>query len=617
LIELFSEVRMDTSRYVVGIDLGTTNCALAYVDTQLPEDEQEVQVLPVPQLVAPGEVAERSSLPSFIYLPEAHDEVAETLALPWHDEAPDMVVGVYARDVASRTPGKVVSSAKSWLCAENLDRRSDILPFDRTPPPRRISPVVAAQLCLEHLRDAWNWRMANEDASLRLEEQDVMLTVPASFDAVARELTVEAARQAGLNVRLLEEPQAAFYSWLHACGDNWRENVGDGDVILVCDIGGGTTDFTLIAVLDDEGDLTLERLAVGDHTLLGGDNMDLTLAYTMAAKIQQEQGTRLDAYQIAAMTHACRAAKEKLGTGVDEPQPLTILGRGTGLVGGTITTDISPAELHAALVDGFFPACSLTDRPAERRKVGLRTFGLDYAADPGLTKHLAAFLDRHRLEDQEGNVRLPNVVLFNGGVTKADVFRSRVVEAIQGWNQYPDYEITVLDQHDPDLSVAMGAAWYGIVQRGGGVRIKAGSARSYYLGIESSLPAVPGFAPPMEALCVVNFGLEEGSSVDIEADGLGLVVGEPTEFRVFSSTVRPEDPVSKRLMDWSDDELEELPPLVAELPADESQTGPVGSLVPVTLRTELTEIGTIQLWCDQQNGSGSWKLEFDIREPAE
>jgi molecular chaperone DnaK (HSP70) len=585
---------MDTSRYVVGIDLGTTNCALAYVDTQLPEDEREVQVLPVPQLVAPGEVAERASLPSFIYLPEAHDEVPETLALPWHDEAPHTVVGAYARQVASRTPGKVVSSAKSWLCAENLDRRSDILPYDRTAPPRRISPVTAARLCLEHLRDAWNWRMAQEAAAFRLEEQDVMLTVPASFDAVARELTVEAARQAGLNVRLLEEPQAAFYSWLHARGDDWRENVGDGDVILVCDIGGGTTDFTLIAVIDDEGELTLERLAVGE-----------------------EQGVRLDAYQIAALTHACRDAKEKLGAGMDTPQPLTILGRGTGLVGGTITTDISPAELHAALVDGFFPACSLADRPAERRKVGLRTFGLDYAADPGLTKHLAAFLDRHRLEDEEGNVRLPNVVLFNGGVTKADVFRNRVVDAIQGWNQYPDYEIAVLDQHDPDLSVAMGAAWYGIVQRGGGVRIKAGSARSYYLGIESSLPAVPGFAPPMEALCVVNFGLEEGSSVDIEADGLGLVVGEPTEFRVFSSTFRPDDPVGERLLDWPEDELEELPPLVAELPADGTQTGPVGSLVPVRLRTELTEIGTIQLWCDQLNGSGSWKLEFDIRESAE
>ncbi|MBT3287989.1 MAG: Hsp70 family protein [Victivallales bacterium] len=608
---------MDASRYVVGIDLGTTNCALAFVDTVVPEGERRVRVLPVPQLVAPGEVAERPALPSFIYLPEAHDEVPETLALPWHDSPPTQVVGTYARQVASRTPGKVVASAKSWLCYENLDRRADVLPYDRTAPPRRISPVTASRLCLEHLRDAWNWQMAREDQSLRLEDQDVMLTVPASFDAVARELTVEAARQAGLNVRLLEEPQAAFYSWLHTQGENWRQNVADGDVILVCDIGGGTTDFTLIAVLDDGGDLALERLAVGEHTLLGGDNMDLTLAYTMAAKIQRDQGTRLDAYQIAALTHACRDAKEHLGAGAETAQPLTILGRGTGLVGGTITTEITAEELHAALVDGFFPACTLDDRPAERRKVGLRTFGLDYAADPGLTKHLAAFLDRHRLEDEEGNVRLPNVVLFNGGVTKADAFRNRVTDAIQGWNQYPDYTITVLDRHDPDLSVALGAAWYGIVQRGGGVRIKAGSARSYYLGIESSLPAVPGFAPPMEALCVVNFGLEEGSSVDVAAEGLGLVVGEPTEFRVFSSTVRPEDPVGECLFDWSEDELEELPPVVAELPADEKLTGPVGSLVPVRLRTELTEIGTIQLWCDHVAGEGSWKLEFDIRESAE
>jgi hypothetical protein len=317
------------------------------------------------------------------------------------------------------------------------------------------------------------------------------------------------------------------------------------------------------------------------------------------------------------MTHACRAAKEKLGTGDSAPQTLTVLGRGTGLVGGTITTQISGEELHAALVDGFFPVCALNDRPAERRKVGLRTFGLDYAADPGLTKHLAAFVDRHRLEDEAGNVRLPNVVLFNGGVTKADAFRNRVTDAIRSWNPAPDYPITILDRHDPDLAVAVGAAWYGIVQRGGGVRIKAGSARSYYLGIESSLPAVPGFAPPVEALCVVNFGLEEGSSVAVPADGLGLVVGEPTEFRVFSSTVRPEDQVGDRLFDWTDDELAELPPVVAELPADAKLTGPAGALVPVRLRTELTEIGTIQLWCDHVDGEGSWKLEFDIREPAE
>ena len=608
---------MDASRYVVGIDLGTTNCALAFVDTSLPEKERRVEILPVPQLVAPGEVAERPVLPSFVYLPDAHDEVAGTLSLPWHDTSPEHVVGVYARQVAARTPGKVVSSAKSWLCCDNLDRRSDILPYDRTPPPRRISPVTAARLCIEHLRDAWNWRMARDDQSLRLENQDVILTVPASFDAVARELTVEAAQQAGLQIRLLEEPQAAFYSWLHGRGEDWRRSVGDGDVILVCDIGGGTTDFTLIAVLDDGGELALERLAVGEHTLLGGDNMDLTLAYAMAAKIEREQGVRLDAYQIAALTHACREAKEQLGAGAAEAQPLTILGRGSGLVGGTITTQIGADELHAALVDGFFPVCALADRPAERRKVGLRTFGLDYAADPGLTRHLAAFLDRHRLEDEDGNVRLPNVVLFNGGVTKAAAFRDRVTDAIRSWNQYPDYTIAVLEGHDPDLSVALGAAWYGIVQRGGGVRIKAGSARSYYLGIESSLPAVPGFAPPLEALCVVNFGLEEGSSADVPAEGLGLVVGEPTEFRVFSSTVRPEDPVGERLVGWGGDELEELPPVVAELPTEERPGGAAGTLVPVRLRTELTEIGTIQLWCDQVGGTGAWKLEFDIRQPAQ
>lgn len=601
------------SRYIVGIDLGTTNCALAYVDTHAKENERQVQILDVPQLIAQGEVAARPTLPSFVYLPEPHEVLQEALSLPWHSETPDVIVGAYARDMAAQSPAKVVTSAKSWLCYEGLDRRSQILPWSREDVPRQLSPVQASQYYLQHLRDAWNHVIPDGNDEDMLENQEVILTVPASFDAIARELTVEAANKASLSVRLLEEPQAAFYAWLEEMGDDWRNDVGDGDVILVCDVGGGTTDFSLIAVNDQEGNLVLQRIAVGDHTLLGGDNMDLTLAYGMAAKIQQTQGTQLDASQIAALTHACRAAKEKIGAGVEDAQPLTILGRGSGVIAGTITTEITPDEMDALLIDGFFPVCDLSETPAERRKVGLRAFGLDYAADPALTRHLAGFIGKHSFRDAEGHPILPTAVLFNGGVTKSPVFQNRIVDVLNEWSTGSDREMRILERHDPDLAVSVGAAAYGYVQRTGGVRIKAGSAMSYYIGVESGLPAVPGFAAPLEALCVVNFGLEEGSTVGIDAEGIGLVVGEPTEFSFFASTVRQDDAIGDRLAGWTADDMEELPPLIVELPVEEGSASPIGTLVPVKLRTVLTEIGTLQLWCEDARGGGSWKLEFELR----
>jgi hypothetical protein len=437
----------------------------------------------------------------------------------------------------------------------------------------------------------------------------VFLTVPASFDAVARELTVEAAVAAGLRVQLLEEPQAAFYAWLHDQDEDWRGQVTAGDRVLVCDIGGGTTDFSLIAVQDRDGDLTLERVAVGDHILLGGDNMDLTLAYGVAARLQQERNLKLDPYQLSALTHACRDAKERLGTDRAEPYPLSILGRGTSLIGGTIRTELTVEQMDDLLMDGFFPQCGPEDRPQARRRVGLRTLGLDYAADPGVTRHLAAFLSGH------AGAGAPTAVLFNGGVTKSDAIRKRVVSVLRSWNGGDDGEpLRVLEESSPDLAVAGGAAWYGCVRRGGGIRIKSGSARTYYIGVESSLPAVPGFAPPVEALCVVPFGMEEGSELEVPCEGIGLLVGETTEFRFMSSTVRTEDCIGTRLEGWDPSELEELPPLVVELAVGEAGAGPIGSLVPVRLRTVLTEVGTLQLWChDTRTDGARWKLEFDVR----
>ena len=364
-----------TSRYLVGIDLGTTNCAMAYVDTSLPEAERVSRVFPLAQIVAPGEVDRLPTLPSFVYLPEPAEMDGALLRLPWSRTNPDFCVGTYARNCAAKAPAKVVSSAKSWLCCDGVDRRADILPFDRAGAPRRISPVAAAQKLLEHMRDAWDYEMSSGDPDAALSRQDVYITVPASFDAVARELTMEAASAAGLSVRLLEEPQAAFYAWLHEQGDTWRDYLAAGDRVLVCDIGGGTTDFSLIEVTDEDGSLGLARVAVGDHILLGGDNMDLALAYGTAERLKRERNLQLDSWQLAALTHQCREAKEHLVASSAAPRTLAILGRGRSVIGASISVELAPAATRAAILDGFFPVCSFDEAPSARRKVGLRSRG--------------------------------------------------------------------------------------------------------------------------------------------------------------------------------------------------------------------------------------------------
>jgi hypothetical protein len=474
--------------------------------------------------------------------------------------------------------------------------------------------VDASRLYLEHFRDAWNHGMTAADPELRLERQEVILTVPASFDAVARELTVEAARFAGLEVRLLEEPQAAFYAWLQEHEDSWRERVSAGDMILVCDIGGGTTDFSLIAATDTAGQLELQRIAVGDHILLGGDNMDLTLAYRVAANLESERGIKIDAYQLAGLAHACRRAKEELRGGEDEATySLTVLGRGSTVVGGTISTDLTGKGVREYLVNGFFPDCDITEKPSERRRIGLRSFGLDYASDPAITRHLADFLNTQVSRGEGEDRHLPATVLFNGGVCKSPVLRDRIVNALSRWRATEESTPAILSGINPDLAVASGAAWYAHVERTGGVRIKSGSPRSYYIGIEAAMPAVPGMAPPLAALCVVNFGLEEGSSIEVPAEGIGLLVGELTEFKVFSSTARQSDAIGD-VLEAEISELEEMPPLVVQLPVDEHGMSPIGTLVPVRLESVLTEVGTLQLWCQDTRSEHRWKLEFELRE---
>jgi len=581
------------ARWVVGIDLGTTNCVLAAADTHAATPT--IAVLAVPQVVAPKQVEARELLPSFLYL-GGPDEVG-SLDLPWATGR-DVAVGVLARSRGADVPGRLVASAKSWLCHATVDRTAAILPWGAEEGARRISPVAATAAYLSHLRAAWNAAHAGEKGA-RLEAQDVYLTVPASFDAAARELTVQAAKEAGLeSVTLLEEPQAACYAWIDASGDTWRNDLRAGDVVLVCDVGGGTTDFSLIAATEDSGTLALQRVAVGDHILLGGDNMDLALAYHLRAALASA-GTQLDVWQTRALVHASRGAKETLlADGAPATTSIAVLGRSKKVIGGALKTELTRADAERILVDGFFPRVDADARPQRDRRTGLTEMGLPYAADPRLTAHLAEFLARHR---EAGK---PTAVLFNGGVMNADALRTRLLGVLRDWC---GPELRELRGIDLDQAVARGAAYHGLARRGRGIRIRGGAARAYYIGVETAMPAVPGMPPPLKAVCLVPQGTEEGTELELPGQEFGLVVGEAAEFRMLGSSSREEDRLGTVLEFWGD-EVEELAPLVTTLEWPDHD----GTLVPVRLRVHLTEIGTLELWCVARDGR-RWKLEFGVR----
>ncbi|MCS7160225.1 MAG: Hsp70 family protein [Gemmatales bacterium] len=610
------------SRFSIGIDLGTTNCALAWVDAtgEMSSDTFVVQTLAIPQVVQPGVVEERELLPSFLYLPQPNEVPSGSLRLPW-DAQRDYAVGEFARHQGGLVPTRLVSSAKSWLVHPGIDRRAAFLPWQAPEGVRRVSPVEASTRYLQHLVEAWNYQQATRFPGERLELQEVVLTVPASFDAVACALTVEAARAAGLeHLTLLEEPQAAFYSWIHTHHD-WRKQVRVGDVVLVCDVGGGTTDFTLIAVSEEAGNLVLERIAVGDHILLGGDNMDLALAHCLQQKFYR-QGIKLDFGQLRQLALACRLAKEKL---FSDPQllacPITILGRGSRVIGGTLTTELTKEELQQVLLDGFFPIVDFSAEPKTASTVGLQELGLPYAADAAITRHLASFLRRHQsaLAERQRQGRgktaaFPTAVLFNGGVFKATALVDRLVEVLQQWAQAQGAPpVRVLSGTDLDLAVARGAACYGMVRRGHGVRIRGGTARAYYIGVAVNLPAVPGMPPPVKAVCVAPFGMEEGTEADVPGQELGLIVGQPVYFRFFSSSTRRKDPIGAVLEDWDENELQELDSLEVTLQASDLHS----PIVPVRLHSHVTPVGTLELWCLGRNKQHRWKLEFRLRERQE
>ncbi|HHF2967326.1 TPA: Hsp70 family protein [Vibrio alginolyticus] len=627
-----------TPKFSVGIDLGTTHCVMSFVDTH--DEDARVEVMPIPQLTAPGTVETRSQLGSFLYQPHEHEMNPQSRVLPWSSE-PKALVGAIARNLGSKTPIRLVASAKSWLCHAGVNRRDAFLPAGSPEEVEKVSPLRATELYLEHLKDAWNHTNPNHN----LADQDVTITVPASFDPAARDLTAEAARNVGfVHLTLLEEPQAALYNWIDNSNDKWRDEVEVGDIVLVVDIGGGTTDLSLVEVTEDDGNLTLNRIAVGEHILLGGDNMDLALAYRLKMKLAQE-GKELQPWQVQAMTHACRDAKEALLNDSElQSVPIVVPSRGSKLLGATLKTELTQEEVQQTLVDGFFPQVAITDHPVQRNRGALTQMGLPYAQDAGITRHITAFLSKQAnalstsgngaeaaAQDfnpfanmpgmpgsdaaQSADFIKPTAILFNGGVLKSKLLATRLEDTINEWLIEADAEMAKrLTGVDLDLAVASGAAYYGSVRRGQGVRIRGGIASAYYVGIESAMPAIPGMAPPMEALCVAPFGMEEGSSVDVPSQEFGLIIGQPVNFQFFGSTVRRDDLAGTHLDYWAPEELEELPEIQVTLPVSEGRRE--GEVVPVTLASRVTELGTLYLEAIAADNGQKWHVEFDVREDA-
>jgi molecular chaperone DnaK (HSP70) len=593
---------MADARYLVGIDLGTVNTALAAVDLLREGDlAAAVEPFPIPQLVAPGEVRDRRVLPSCAYLP-GPELAAGATALPWGERP--VVVGELAREQGARVPGRLVTSAKSWLANPRADRTAPILPWGAPEGVPRLSPVAASALYLAHLRDAWDH--GHSDAPLV--EQELVIAVPASFDEVARELTLAAAREAGLGrVTLIEEPSAAFHDWasrhraaLAAAGageiaDDVRP-IARGGLVLVVDVGGGTTDLTLVRAEVREGRPAFTRLAVGDHLLLGGDNVDLALARAVEARL----GERLDAGRFASLVHACRLAKERLmAEGAPERLPIAVVGRGSRLVATALSTEVTREEVRRVFLDGFFPPSAADERPRRApRTAGLAELGLPYEPEPAIPRHVAAFLAAHAAEaTASGGLARPDAILVNGGVFTPREVRERLAAIVSGW--FPGAPpVAVLASPALDLAVARGAAYAALVRRGIGLRIGGGSPRAFYVGIA---------APEGErALCVAPRHLEEGTRVEVPRP-FALALGRPVRFPLFASArARVERPGD--VVELSDD-LVALPPVEAVLRADGAAAGEV----PVRLEAALTEIGTLELWCAATDRDARWKLEFSLR----
>jgi len=574
------------ARYLVGIDLGTTNTACAYVDTRA---GRRIEVFALPQLVGAGDVQPRPTFPSFLYLAGAHELPAASLDLPWADGR-DFCVGVFAREQGARVPGRLVSSAKSWLCHAAVDRTANILPWGAAPDVPRVSPVEASARVLAHVREAW-------DASFPepLAEQDVVLTVPASFDEVARELTLDAARAAGLpDVVLLEEPQAAFYAWLVAHERDWKTRVVAHPLILVVDVGGGTTDLSLIAARASRGELAIERVAVGDHLLLGGDNIDMALARDVESRLLPGGG-QLDTQRFHGLVSQCRAAKERL---LADPSlaevRVAVPGRGGAVVGGALSATLRRAEVEATVLDRFFPHVGSDARPRRTTGLALREFGLPFAEEPEITRHVAEFLARHRADVADAQ---PDALLFNGGALEPTVVRERLRDVVASWRD--GTAPAILEAESLHLAVARGAAYFGLVRRGLGVRIGGGAARTYYLGLDAG-----------RVLCLVPRGMEEGEATEIAQPEFELLANRPVAFPLYTATDRSGE-CPGDLISVAPGELAALPPLRTVLRFGRKLQE---TALPVHIEVRLTEIGTLEIWCRSRTTDHRWRLEFRLRE---
>ena len=610
-------------RYAVGIDLGTSNSALALAAA---EPEGRAEVLAVPQFFSFQGVGELDLLPSALYLPLENEINSAAAALPWDGEPlRGGLVGQFARERGALMPDRMVVSAKSWLCNPHVNPEEPVLPWDsELERGLKVSPFQASVAYLSHLRRALEAALVARGEPPGTRAGEVVVTVPASFDDVARTLTHRAAQAAGWGeVTLLEEQQAAFYNWIAQSQGGWRDQVHPGDLVLICDMGGGTADFSLVAVSEAAGELQLERVSVGDHILLGGDNMDLALAYALRGELEGA-GQRIDSWQFLSLIHSCRVGKEALFADPGLPAyPVSLPSRSASLFAGTVSTSLSRVTLDAVVLNGFFPRTGIGEHPDRRRHLGLKEFGLDYAADPALSRHLSFFLARsfqntrasdtlsglvaRQVREEQGvQFICPTAILFNGGVFKAQALRGRVLELLAAWNE--GKEVVELPESDFDLAVAKGAAVYARTRLlGEGIRIKAGTARSYYIGLESSQPAVPGVLPPLKAVCVVPQGMEEGSELSLPGRDFGLVTGELVEFRFFSSSVRAGDRVGEVV---AGGELEETATLQVALSPLE---GREGAMIPVALHCVVTELGTLELWMRHDPSGRKWKLEFNVR----
>ncbi|WDP85958.1 MAG: hsp70 family protein [Desulfobacter sp.] len=600
-------------QYVIGIDLGTTNSAVSYVDmaglkndldkTRAALDKDKViKVFNIPQLTGLGELTKIPVLPSFLYIPGEYDISKEVLKHPWKKRE-DLFAGSFARDHGSKIPSRLVSSAKSWLCNPLADRRAKILPWG-SEGVEKVSPVIATAEYLGHIRNAWNHFVKDEDKFI--ENQFVVLTVPASFNEEAREMTMEAVALAGLgeSVTLLEEPLAAFYSWLILHESDWQSQVGEEDLILVCDVGGGTTDFSLITLKETEGSPRFERVAVGDHLILGGDNIDLALAKIVENKFNAKSSLSSDKWKT--LCHRCREAKEKTLEHGERSVRITLKGEGRALIAGTLAADLTRGDIETVLRGRFFPDVDTIEFSALEQGKEIADFGLPFEKEASVSKHIVRFLEKHR--DTVKNVLnkedpMPDFILFNGGTLKPSLVQSRIKEAIRRWFKTSEPKKPMILENDrPELAVGIGASYYGLVKQGMGVRVGSGSPRSYYLGI--STPS----EKDLKAVCLVERGLDEGSVIDLPDMSFEVRANQPVSFDVFSSSFRSGDMAGHIIS--IDDSLTPMAPIQTIIKfgknGDKKQ-------IPITMGAEFTEMGSLAMFCRSAVSDHQWKLQFQLR----